>query len=133
MFSFFYLWLFFIFLMYLYFLIAGHHGAHRFQWRGARRCHVHMTDNERGKGPGDQGVERVAVRIVEGAPTDLRVEAMRFAASRTARAVTYDRPATPAGGPVVATRASWAPGGWQGTREGWAFASTVVVASGYCQ
>jgi hypothetical protein len=84
-----------------------------------------------GVGPvwlGTAGVDRVAVRVVGGAPTDLRVEAMRFTASRTARAVSYDRPATPAGGPAIATRASWAPGGWQGWREGCTPAPTVMGA-----
>ncbi|HEV7721474.1 MAG TPA: N-acetylmuramoyl-L-alanine amidase, partial [Iamia sp.] len=84
-----------------------------------------------GVGPawlGTAGVDRVAVQVVAGAPTALRVEAMRFAASPTARAVTYDRPATPAGGPAIATRASWAPGGWQGWRDGCTPAPTVMGA-----
>jgi hypothetical protein len=74
------------------------------------------------------GVDRVAVRVVAGAPTDLRVEAMRFTSSGSTRAVSDDRPATPAGGPTIATRASWAPGGWQGWRAGCTPAPTVMSA-----
>ena len=83
-----------------------------------------------GVGPvwlGAAGVDRVAVRVVAGAPADLRVEAMGFAASRTARALTVDHPATPAGGPDIATRASWAPGGWQ-VRPGCTPAPVVMGA-----
>lgn len=74
-----------------------------------------------GAGPvwlGRGGIARVRVKVVGGRPADLRVETMRFAARPSARAVTYDRPVTPAGGPAIATRSSWAPGGWQGGREG---------------
>lgn len=74
-----------------------------------------------GVGPvwlGDAGVDRVALRFAGAAPADLRVDAMRFDASTTSPAVTYDRSVTPAGGPTIATRASWAPGGWQGWHDG---------------
>lgn len=84
-----------------------------------------------GVGPvwlGSEGVDRIALRIVSGAPTDLRVEAMRFDAAPTSRALTYDRPATAAGGPTVVTRSSWAPGGWQTGTEGCGPAPSVMSA-----
>ncbi|HEX7132007.1 MAG TPA: DUF4214 domain-containing protein, partial [Iamia sp.] len=84
-----------------------------------------------GVGPlwlGATGVDRVAVRVVAGAPSDLRVEAMRFTSSGSSRAVSADQPATPAGGPTIATRAAWAPGGWQGGRAGCTPAPTVMSA-----
>lgn len=84
-----------------------------------------------GVGPvwlGSEGVDRIAVRVVAGAPTDLRVEAMRFASRPRTRAVTVDRPATAAGGPNINARSSWAPGGWQGGRSGCTPAPTVMNA-----
>lgn len=84
-----------------------------------------------GVGPvwlGGEGVDRVALRIAGAVPADLRIDAMQVAASPRARPVTYDRPATPAGGPTIVTRASWAPGGWQGGRAGCTATPTASTA-----
>lgn len=75
-----------------------------------------------GVGPvwlGTRGVSAVRIRVTNGLVSDLRVDAMSFepatsAAGATTRAAssTIATPATPAGGPPVHVRSSWAPGGW---------------------
>jgi hypothetical protein len=67
---------------------------------------------------GSDGTERVEVRVASGEVTDLRLDAMRWEAAGSPRALVADRPATSAGGPTIYARASWAPAGWQGWREG---------------
>ncbi len=74
---------------------------------------------------GSGGVTEVEVRLAEGRVADVRLDAMAFRTSgatadgevttrdgQTTRAITIARPATPAGGPPIRLRSSWAPGGW---------------------
>lgn len=75
-----------------------------------------------GVGPvwlGTRGVSAVRILVTNGLVSDLRVDAMSFepaasAAGTTTRAASSGiaTPATPAGGPPVHVRSSWAPGGW---------------------
>ncbi|CAN5645087.1 hypothetical protein BH10ACT1_BH10ACT1_41340 [soil metagenome] len=76
-----------------------------------------------GAGPlwlGEAGVTEVQVHLLYGIVSDVRLDAMGWTAkpatTRTtgtrAQPVTIARPATPAGGPPIRLRSSWAPGGW---------------------
>lgn len=93
-------------------------------------AHLHADGPEQvevgartGVGPvwlGGDGVETVGLRITDGAPVDLQVEAMRVDVDPSARAATRAAapPATPAGGPAIHPRSDWAPGGWRTDTSG---------------
>lgn len=78
-----------------------------------------------GAGPlwlGSSGVSRVQVKLVAGRVADVQLEAMTYTAdpatADTGTRTTTDgiaRPATPAGGPPIHLRSTWAPGGWAST------------------
>lgn len=94
-------------------------------WSDWLDLHADLPDGEGsrlGVGPvwmGSAGVDTVAVRVLHGTPTDLRLMAMSVpAGGRGSSRAALDTAATPAGGPPIHTRADWAPGGWQGWRSG---------------
>ncbi|QXC62968.1 DUF4214 domain-containing protein [Aquihabitans sp. G128] len=86
-----------------------------------------------GAGPlwlGDAGVAEVQVRLAYGVVSDVRLDAMAWhAAGATsaarAAAISIAKPATPAGGPPLRLRSSWAPGGWVTGNSGCGTGPTV--------